>query len=176
MEMFLLVIVVVLYAVIAIRQHLEVREQERLDALRADRRYETKMRFKSEWRERQGAEAIYRESGAGLYALVRIRSIDADGHSVDISLDKIPSPGLPVSTGWPVRNSSDIGASWDYFSVTHNQWSSSPYCCWMLIFDPETIRAFKATAQKFQDETEAQRWKRLRECLREWDTKRLREL
>lgn len=130
------------------------------------------MRFKSEWREREGAEAIYRESGRALFTLVRMRSIDADGYSVDIWLDRIPWPGLPVSAGWPVRDSFDVGASWDYFSIGRNHWAAYPYVCWMLLFDPEEIHAFKAVALKFQHESEADRWEQLRECLRAWDKRR----
>lgn len=172
MEASTVFILVALYVLITVRRHIDASEKERLDAWNADRKYETKMRFKSEWREREGAEAIYRESGIALFALVRIHSIDADGYSVDIYLERIPWPGLPVSAGWPVREKFDVGSGWDYFSIGRNYWVSSPYSCWMLIFDPETIQAFKAVAVEFQNETEAERWKGLRGCLRAWDKKR----
>ncbi len=144
-------------------------KQEELDARHADRNYEAKMRFNSEWREREGAVAIYRETGR--FGLVRIRSIEPDGHELRIYLDGVPWPGLPASQGFPLRDSFDVGSSWGNFSVGRETWSASPYG-FRLVFDPETIEAFKATALKFQNLPGPDRWVELRDCLEEWMKKK----
>lgn len=144
-------------------------KQEELDARQADLTYEAKMRFNSEWREREGAVAIYRETGR--FGLVRLHSIEPDGHGVRIYLDRVPWPGLPASQGFPLRNSFDVGAAWGYFYVGHQTWKASPYG-FTLVFDLETIEAFKATALKFQNLPDPDRWVELRDCLEEWTKKK----
>lgn len=139
------------------------------DTWKPYRAYQTMMRFNSEWRDRAGTEALYQ--GGGRFGLVRIHSMEEDGRSVDFCVDRIPWPGLPVSLGWPLRDSFRIGASWDYLSIERGHWAGSPYTGWMLIFDPELIETFKATAQKLQNEPEAHRWKELRQCLIAWGKK-----
>ena len=144
-------------------------KQEEFDARQADRTYEAKMRFNSEWREREGAVAIYRETGR--FGLVRIRSMEPDGHGVRIYLDRVPWPGLPASQGFPLRDSFDVGSPWDNFSVGRQTWKASPYG-FTLVFDFETIEAFKATALKFQNLAGPDRWVELRDCLEKWMKKK----
>ena len=159
---------------VKIRYHLSV-VKLKLDTGNADRAQEGNcdrmVRFLSEWRERKGAEAIFYEKG--MFALVRIHSLEADGHSMDFYCDCIPCPGLPVLTFWGrPEGSFHIGSSWGYVSARHDYWEVSPYVSWILIFDPEAIQTFKAVAVKFQNESELDRGKQLQECLRAWNQSR----
>ncbi len=100
-------------------------KQEERDGRQADLTYKAKMRFNSEYREREGAVAIYRETGR--FGLVRIRAVEPDGYGIRIYLDGVPWPGLPASQGFPLRDSFDVGAGWGNISVGHQTWSASPY-------------------------------------------------
>jgi hypothetical protein len=166
---YIVFIVFAWWVVATIRDYVDARKQVRLDAVLADRKYESKMRFKSEWRMHEGAEAIFRE-GNRIFDLVRVHSIDADGRSVDIYLDRIPWPGLPfyLTRGSEVPDSFDIGAHWDHFAIGRNYWQASGYGHWTLIFDPETIQAFKTLALEFQSATEMERRNCIREYLAKW--------
>lgn len=166
---YIVFIVFAWWVVATIRYHVDARKQVRLDAVLADRKYETKMRFKSEWRTREGTEAIYRE-GNKFFDLVRIHSIDADGRYIDIYLDRVPWPGLPVplTRRRLVAPNFVVGVSWDHFSIVRNHWQGSPYASWTLIFDPKTIQEYKALALAFESANEKDRWNHLQECLETW--------
>jgi hypothetical protein len=127
----------------------------------------------SEWREREGAEAIF--TASGIFALVRIHSIEEKSGGMEFCVDKIPWPGLPVSPGWRVRDSFSFhfGGSWDSLSIGRDRWAGSPYAGWILIFNAEAIETFKAIALQSRNELEGGRWKRLRECLIAWYKRQL---
>ena len=133
------------------------------------RDYEKMVGFNAEWRKRENTEAIHRESGR--YGLVRIHSLSIEVSGMEFRVDRVPWPGLPIMHGWPARPSFALGSSWHYLFVGHDHWNASPYTGWMLIFDPETIELFKATAVKFQDASDEDRWKELLAVLRRWDKK-----
>lgn len=125
----------------------------------------------SEWRKREGAEAIFTVSG--IVALVRIHSMEEDDRGMELCVDRIAWPGLPASPGWRVRDSFRLGGRWDALSIGRDRWAGPPYTGWVLIFAPEAIQTFKAIAERLRDDPEEDRWNQFRECLIAWYKRRL---
>jgi hypothetical protein len=148
-----------------LRAYIRQRRQERIEADAADRKYETRATFRSDAKRREGAEAIYRETGACW--LVRVKCIDADGHTVEVSLERLDG----AEGGTRSNSGFTVGASWECFGISDEHWSASPYPTWELAFDPELIKEFKRTLAETMPGSE--RRQALRTCYSAWQHNRI---
>jgi hypothetical protein len=143
-----------------IRNHIREQRQDKRDADLADQRYATKVRLRAQLQQRLGAEAVYRETG--IILLVTLKSVEYDGREVAIALAGSPEYCATLSIPPSLLSSLTVGASLDCFGVGEERWSSMQ---WILFFDANSIRNFKAASVTLPEEPRSERFHALSKCL-----------
>jgi len=156
MHIALLVVVVLSLIHSCFRNRQEREEDTRL----AELRYLVRVCFEAGREKWEGAEAIYWEKT--LIGAVRLTSVRRTAEGVEAKVTTIPSPGL-----FPGERSWTIGSAWVVVYISPDQWCSSPYVCWQIFFDSETIRTVKAMGEELACADERLRHDRLVEYLRQ---------